>query len=248
MTRKKSKRKGLFIGLALFFIVLGIIVLSFFIYVGSYYKPTEHALSYLQDSETVTVKEEDDYISFVPKEENQENGFIFYPGGKVDSKAYAPIMFSLAEEGISSYLLKVPFHLAFFDISAADKVYSSKIQHWYVGGHSLGGAMASKYVSQHLDMYQGLILLASYSVDDMSTSSLRTLSFLGSNDQVLNHTRYDENKKNLANLTEVVIEGGIHSYFGDYGHQDGDGEASITCDEQISIVSSHVSSFILQKE
>ena len=93
------------------------IVLSFFIYVGSYYKPTEHALSYLQDSETVTVKEEDDYISFVPKEENQENGFIFYPGGKVDSKAYAPIMFSLAEEGISSYLLKVPFHLAFFDIS-----------------------------------------------------------------------------------------------------------------------------------
>ena len=76
MTRKKSKRKGLFIGLALFFVVLGIIVLSFFIYVGSYYKPTEHALSYLQDSEIVTVKEEDDYISFVPKEENQEKEFF----------------------------------------------------------------------------------------------------------------------------------------------------------------------------
>ena len=60
--------------------------------------------------------------------------------------------------------------------------------------------------------------------------------------------KHEETKKNLANLTEVVIDGGIHSYFGDYGHQDGDGEASITCDEQTRIVSSHVSSFILQKE
>ncbi|MCF0206701.1 MAG: alpha/beta hydrolase, partial [Bacteroidales bacterium] len=33
---------------------------------------------------------------------------------------------------------------------------------------------------------------------------------------------------------ELVIEGGCHSYFGWYGMQDGDGEPSISRDEQIN--------------
>ena len=243
MTRKKSKLKGLFIGLALFFIVLGMIVLSFFIYVGSYYKPTEHALSYLQDSETVTVKEEDDYISFVPKEENQENGFIFYPGGKVDSKAYAPIMFSFAEEGISSYLLKVPFHLAFFDISAADKVYSSNIQHWYVGGHSLGGVSASMYAANHeLD---GMVFLASYPFKPIDEPALE---MYGSNDKILKEKKRSKSDVNLSDDSVIeVIEGGNHAQFGNYGKQRGDGEASISRDKQQEITAQRILEFLDNK-
>jgi len=32
---------------------------------------------------------------------------------------------------------------------------------------------------------------------------------------------------------ETVIEGGCHSYFAIYGHQDGDGDATITRSQQI---------------
>jgi hypothetical protein len=58
------------------------------------------------------------------------------------------------------------------------------------------------------------------------------LSLLGENDEVLNKDKYESNKKNLPNLTEYTIKGGIHSYFGDYGIQKGDGTPTITNDEQ----------------
>jgi predicted esterase len=248
MTYKKKKHKGLLIGLTLFLIVVGCVVLAFFIYVGSYYKATDHALSYLQDTERVDVSEEDDYISFVPKnQEATDCGFIFYPGGKVVTEAYAPLMASLADQGITSYILRMPFHLAFFATNAAEKVYSSNISNWYIGGHSLGGAAAASYVSDHTDLYKGFVLLASYSTEDMSSSSLKTLSLLGSNDKILNQDNYNKNKSHLANLTEVTISGGIHSYFGDYGHQDGDGIASISYEEQEQAIVDNVSSFILGK-
>lgn len=58
----------------------------------------------------------------------------------------------------------MPFNLAIFNINAANSVYSKfpDIQNWYIGGHSLGGAMASKYYKNHQNQLKGLILLGSY--------------------------------------------------------------------------------------
>ena len=115
------------------------------------------------------------------------------------------------------------------------------IEHWYMAGHSLGGTIAASYLSQHVDDYEGLILLASYAIDDLSQTSLNVLSITGSEDHVLNRQKAQENKINLPeSVNEVIIKGGNHAQFGMYGPQSGDGQATITPAEQIELTVEHI--------
>ncbi len=141
----------------------------------------------------------------------------------------------------------MPFNLAVFNINGANNKQSlyPNISNWYIGGHSLGGAMASSYLGSHLSEYEGAILFAAYSTVDLtSKSDLKVLSLLASNDKVLKKDKYESNKKNLPNLVEKTIEGGIHSYFGDYGIQSGDGTPTITVTEQRKQIVSYISNFV----
>ncbi|MBO5622611.1 MAG: alpha/beta hydrolase, partial [Butyrivibrio sp.] len=66
-----------------------------------------------------------------------------------------------------------------------------------------------------------------------------------SNDEVLNMNAYEENKANWPeDSTEIVIDGGNHSYFGTYGIQDGDGTPSISNQEQIDITAQIIDDWI----
>ena len=140
----------------------------------------------------------------------------------------------------------MPFHLAVFNINGADGIIDHyDIDNWYIGGHSLGGSMAASYVSNHLDDYNGLILLASYSTEDLSQSNLCVLSIYGSEDNVLSLDKYKENMINLPlGFVEQVIDGGNHAYFGSYGEQSGDGTARISYNEQINIATQYISEFV----
>ncbi len=114
-----------------------------------------------------------------------------------------------------------------------------------MSGHSLGGSMASSYINSHYTEYKGLILLASYSTTDLSSyTNLSTLSILASNDKVINMDKYNSNKSKLPNLTEYNIEGGIHSYFEDYGIMSNDGVPSIDVDTQTHIVKDKILKFV----
>lgn len=178
-------------------------------------------------------------ISFVPQ--NPRAGLIFYPGGKVEHTAYAPLMAALAERGIACVPVEMPFNLAVFDIDAAAEARTLVQEEgglsdipWYVGGHSLGGSMAAAFLAENASDYAGLVLFASYSTEDLSDLGLNVISVYGSNDQVLNADAYAENLPNLGdNPAELVIEGGNHAQFGSYGPQEGDAEASISADEQV---------------
>ena len=46
----------------------------------------------------------------------------FYPGGKVEETAYAPMLHYLAEQGMDVFLVKMPFRLAVFGMNKADHV------------------------------------------------------------------------------------------------------------------------------
>jgi len=176
-------------------------------------------------------------------------GLIFYPGGKVDEAAYAPLMRELAENGVFCVICRMPCHLAVLNGSAADGIREDypEVENWYMAGHSLGGVMAASYLAEHSG-FDGLILLASYSQKDLSDSGLRVLSIYGSEDGVMDFGSYESSRANLpADALELVIEGGCHAGFGMYGPQRGDGTPTITDAEQIRRAASAILTFLSEK-
>ncbi|MBQ8490560.1 MAG: alpha/beta hydrolase [Pseudobutyrivibrio sp.] len=233
---KNKKTRRIVIGVVLVVLVV-FIVSKFYSYVDNYYRATDEAWTFINEpAEGVEVEYVDNTILFRP--ENPVAGFIFYPGGLVETEAYAPLMESLAEQGIFGVVVKMPYYLAMFDANGARGIQAKypEITDWYIGGHSLGGAMACLYADRHQSEYEGLILLAAYSTKDLTDEpAVATISIRGSEDGVLNMEKYEECKANLpSDFEEVVIEGGCHGYFGDYGMQTGDGEPSISVQQQTS--------------
>ena len=213
-------------------LVIALLASSFFIYTGSYYRADEKALNAMTGDETVAVLQMDDGWLFDGPSDDQI--LVFYPGGKVEEKAYAPLMRRLAENGIDAFLLKAPFRLAILNPEKADRIIDRfQYDRYFVGGHSLGGAVAGIYAEANSDKTDGLILLAAYTTSRID-DDLLTVSVYGSNDTVLNQEKYKENLVNVsARFTEHVIEGGNHSQFGSYGLQNGDRKADISFEKQI---------------
>lgn len=223
------------IGIAAILSVIIILAVGVYIYSSDYYRADSDALSAIQSTETVTVSQIDGAYVFAP--DKAECGLIFYPGGKVEHTAYAPLLSALAKEGILCILVEMPLNLAVLDTDAADDFFGEfpDIKSWYIGGHSLGGSMAASYASDNTDKLDGLILLASYSTADLSSTDLDVISVFGSNDGVLNMDKYNEYRSNLPySTTEKIIIGGCHAYFGNYGVQESDGIPTVTKEEQLS--------------
>ena len=238
---KKRTRIILSVCLAVFF-VFGV---GGYAYVSDYYHADETALeamAYLTDS--VQAEQDGDVIWFVP--EDPTAGLIFYPGGKVEHTAYAPLLRACAEQGILCALVRMPGNLAVLDANAADGLQEEypEVTAWYMAGHSLGGAMAANYAAAHAEDFNGLILLAAYSTKDLTGTTLRVLSVYGSEDGVLNRESYEKNRANLpADTTEVILDGGCHAQFGSYGAQEGDGIPTISGEEQVRQTAEAIAAF-----
>ncbi len=246
MKRIKNAKKKIFIIITA--LLLSVTVGCAF-YLGDYYKADGQAINVLLQSGCQWEETDEGNIVFAPTEATK--GLIFYPGGKVEHSAYIPLMNACAERGFLCIIVRMPFNLAVFDINAADGLQQQypQIESWYIGGHSLGGSMAADYLSDNIDMFDGLILLGSYSASDLSGTDLRVLSMYGSEDLVMNREKYKESKANLPDgFSEIIIEGGCHAYFGVYGEQKGDGRAKISVDEQIDFAASQMCAFMYSDE
>lgn len=210
-----------------------VLAMAFGIYVNDYYHAT-HAANNILTAEQKKAAKDDQLLVFKP-EGQIKAGFIFYPGGKVEYKAYAPLLKKLANQGILCICPHMPFNLAVFASDKAEGIQKEypEVTKWYIGGHSLGGVMASQYAYKHQKDFDGMIFLASYPTHSFKNSSLKAITLYGSQDHVLNKESYQKNKKNFPKQTkEVIIEGGNHGQFANYGKQSGDGKAAITSLQQ----------------
>ena len=163
-------------------------------------------------------------------------GLVFYPGGLVDPAAYVPLMQRLGDGGVLAVIVPMPLDLAVFDIKRADEVIAAypNVEHWAIGGHSLGGAMACEYVADHPDVFDGLVLLASYPAEstDLSVTDVQTVLIYGTEDGVSGDVFEASLVRLPAGTVLVEIAGGNHAQFGDYGPQKGDGMASVSGEQQ----------------
>lgn len=179
-------------------------------------------------------------------DQNSSCGLIFYSGAKVEEAAYAPMLSQLSENGICCVVVKMPFHLAVLGKNGAAKVREEipGVTHWYLGGHSLGGAMAADFAAGEGDWAEGVILLAAYPTRDLK--DLPVLSVYGNRDGVLNWEKYMDAMRGISNLRERMIKGGNHAGFGDYGEQKGDKEAEISGEAQRQETVSYILNFLYE--
>jgi hypothetical protein len=219
-------------------IIISMVVLlsgAFYIYVSDYYRADDIAIEVMNNEDNMSVK--DNLIILSPTIPN-DTAMIFYPGAKVEYTAYLPILEKIKEKcGITCILVKMPFNMAIFDSNAADNIIDQfpDIKNWYIGGHSMGGAMASNYASKHQDKVKGLILLGAYIYGDYPAEN--SLTVYGTfNTSVAEKINYTENI--------VAIEGGNHAQFGNYGKQKGDQDATITREEQQNITVEAIKKFV----
>ena len=223
-------------------IIAAIVVFVWVNYANDYYRATTTAQKALLGNEKIEVIEEKGYYLFTTKSSEKEEsvqrpekGIVFYPGGKVEETAYAPLLLELAETGYEVYLVKMPAKLAIFGMNAAADIMenAAHIKEWTMMGHSLGGAMAASFSASHDEEVDVLVLLAAYSTEDLSDLEIDVYSIYGSEDKVLNMEKYGEYEENLPDdAKELIIDGGNHANYAHYGNQAGDGEATITREEQ----------------
>ncbi len=233
MTRR-SKMVKIFAAISLLVVALGVGGAAY--WMSKAYPPSDLALQELRSDGQVKVAERDGTITFEPLEAQPSIGLIFYPGGGVDYRSYAPVLRMIAARGYFVVLVQAPLNLAFFDVDAAANVMEQfpEVEVWVVGGHSLGGVAAAAFAADHPDKVAGLVFLASYPgnerLRDMST---KVVSIYGTNDGLATVDQVLQSKDLLpADTLFVPIEGGNHSQFGSYGFQDGDQLAAISAEAQ----------------
>ena len=212
------------------------------------YEADQAAIDAFSVADSVDVYTLNNAVVYAP--DNATVGIVFYPGAKVEHTAYLPLMEACASKGILCVLVEMPLYFPLIDPDAAAGIPEQypQIERWYIGGHSLGGYAASSYLAEHTDIFDGLILLASYTSSDLSATDLPVLSIYGSEDQIMNRKRYAEGLSKLpADYTEVVIDGGCHAYFGMYKGQDGSDDLAVTNEEQLLITADAIADFVSGK-
>ncbi len=229
---KKRLKIALITVMSLIFLLMS----GFFIYVSDYYRADDVAIAVMQSEATMHVENN---IVLSPAKPG-DTALIFYPGAKVECFAYLPILEKIKQSsGITCILVKMPFNMAILNANAADKIIDQfpDIKNWYIGGHSMGGAMASEYASKHQNKVKGLILLGAYIYGDYPAKN--TLTVYGTfNKSVAEKINYSDNI--------IAIEGGNHAQFGNYGKQKGDLDAIISGEEQQNITVEAINEFLVR--
>ncbi len=176
-------------------------------------------------------------------------GLIFYTEARVPPEAYAWLGAGLAAKGHPVYLVKSPLNFANFAPKMADAIRQAhpEIERWAVGGHGLGGQAAALYAHGTKRPVAALVLLAAVPPPfaGLATTNLQVLLVSASEDGLLSDGKLRAAESVLPPTTRhVVIQGGNHAQFGEYGPAEGDGKAMIDGGRQRAMVLDSLASFL----
>lgn len=184
----------------------------------------------------VEVRPADAYLELRPKAEGQASALLFFCGSGVAAEAYVPLLRPVAESGYPVYIVRLPYRFAPLESNKAEALERARglmrahpeVSRWVLSGHSLGGALAARFVGK--EGAAAVVLVGTTHPKERSLAALGipVTKVYGTNDHVAPVDRILANKALLPPQTEwIAIEGGNHSQFGHYGHQLFDGTATI---------------------
>ena len=227
--------------------IVALLLVLVFVYIDSFYHADAVAEAAMASDDAVSVRKTD--FGWLFDGASESDALIFYPGGKVEAEAYAPLCRALALKGMDVCLVEMPLRLAILGKNKASGIIDSMdYEHWVIGGHSLGGVSAALYAAKHPEKLDGVVLLAAYA-DQPLDDSISALYIYGSEDSVLHKKRYEECLINAPEqAVQYVIEGGNHSQFGSYGMQDDDTPAQITPEQQVDASTAAIAEMFLQTQ
>jgi len=205
-------------------VLIGIVLAGFCIWVvqwATYARPPlPEAVEALRSDHLVAVAETP-WLTFTPQQDLPETGFIFHPGGRIDPRGYSDLMRVISEKGYLVVVPTMPINMAVFNSNIADEIIAAhpEIQHWVIGGHSVGGTAAAQYTFAHPDQIAGLAIWASYPADgaDISGLNIPVVLMYGGNETGVTDENVGVRKHLLPPDTRYIkIEGGDHHQFGSY--------------------------------
>jgi hypothetical protein len=230
--RRADRRVALAVP-ALFVCVLLVVALAW----SRPYPASPVAVAAMRSADGVRVSDRLTWFEMTPTardDDGQEvrptTGLVFVPGARVDPRAYAHVLRPLARAGYLVAVVKDPFGVAFVDPGHPGRVMRAhpEIAQWVVGGHSLGGVTAASFADEQATPgdapVAGLVLWASYPAGRLERTDLTVTSISAELDGLSTPAKVDAAKPKLPPATtHVVVPGAVHSWFGDYGDQPGDG-------------------------
>lgn len=212
--------------------VLALVVVGFLGWASTPMMGTRSAALEVWRDPAVSVRDAGDAVVIAPTGAASGTGLVFIPGARVDPYAYlytlAP---AAAETGATIVITKPALNLAFFDQRPLSVFTAAapEVEHWLIGGHSLGGVRACQLAETGSPAVEGLVLFGSYCANDLSQASLTVLSIGGERDCLSTPAKIAAGARLLpGNATFVEIPGMNHAQFGAYGDQPGDCSATIS--------------------
>lgn len=185
------------------------------------------------ENDAITITSTDRSIIMTPAGGPSETGLVFVPGARVDPYAYLYKLSGIVEEsGVTVVITKPTLNLAVLDQRPIGDFTADmpEVQHWSIGGHSMGGVRACA-MAEGADV-AALVLFGAFCANDLSGTAIPTWSIGGSLDGITKPSDIEANAGTLpSNATFIEIEGLNHALFGDYGAQAGDNPATITTEE-----------------
>lgn len=158
----------------------------------------------------------------------------------MEGAAYLPLLDQLRQTGVTCILVEMPFHMAIFDPDAALDVIPQfpEIRHWYIAGHSMGGAMASSLPPATRTRWTG-----SFCWEPISTATIRRRTPSPSMAPSTRAWRI----KSTTPKTLWRSKAANHAQFGNYGPQKGDLPAGISAEEQQRQTVEAIQSFLADR-
>jgi hypothetical protein len=201
-------------------------------------------LAAVRSDPSLRVVDEGGVVVLQPAEGAGDEAVVFYPGGRVSPDSYlaawAPVV---RETGISVHIPRMPLRLAVLRPGRAAGVVDEHpdVERWWVGGHSLGGAMAASHVGgSEPGTYAGLILWAAYATEGAELADrdeLVVASISGSEDGLSTPEDITERAGLLPDATTFTqLDGVNHAQFGAYGPQSGDGTPRVSDTEARALI------------